>query len=201
MTRFSKRYAESLVSKGIIAAAEKPRYEYGMMLFLTTALGIVSVLLIAILFFNIWVGILYLFLFASLRVCAGGFHCKTYASCFFVSNFIFVIDMLFAGWLRGLPFFQEGLVVASLVTFALIYIIWNAPVSNSCHPLTEKKRKKNRKKAIVIAIGMTVLIVCSLVLSMRIGVLCYVSSIATAVECTIAILMLVEKIKQKGEKV
>lgn len=196
MEKIAEKFAEKLISKNICTEEEKPLYVYGMTLFLTTALVMLSIIALSMLFFDIRYGLLYVIMFPSLRVCVGGYHCKTYLSCFVASNIIFVLDALFAEllWIHG------AALSVLLVMAASPYIIIYAPVLNPNNPLTVKRKEKNRKKAIRRTVIMTIVAVICSFAAMRIPALKYVSSTAASVEFTVALLMLIEKIKQKGEK-
>ena len=200
MEKVIKRFTKVLVKRNICTSEEECIYIYGVMLLLTTSLLIMSILFLSIVLFDFWYGVFYLTLFIPLRVCAGGYHCKTYLSCFFISNIIFVVDMFFANWIMSLQPLSSGILSVVLSVVACVYIISNAPVLNSNNPLTINRRSKNRKRAIMLSAAMFVIVVfCTFMLN-KLSLSKNFLSIATSVECTIAFLMFIEKIKQKGEK-
>lgn len=200
MTEVAKRIAEWLVKKKIITYSEIELYEYGAILLITTTIGAISMLVISGLTFGWVTGVIQLLMFSSLRVCSGGYHCKTYFSCFIASNCIFIINLIFAWCLRMLPSFHEVIVSICLMVLTSTYIIWNAPVLNSNNPLTNKRKEKNRKRAIQTTLCLLLISVICSVLLISYEAPSLVLSNATSAQCSVVALMLIEKNKQKGEK-
>ncbi|MBQ8836018.1 MAG: accessory gene regulator B family protein [Clostridia bacterium] len=200
MEKLAERFADRLVLKNICTLEEKPLYVYGMTLFLTTALVMLSIVTLSIVLFDVRYGVLYVVMFPMLRVCVGGYHCKTYASCFVVSNIIFVADAFFAVFICGMPAMWSALISVSIMLVSAAYIICNAPISNPKNPLLQKRKEKNRKKAIIRTTALTATSVACALAALKFPAFLYVSSTAASVEFTVALLMIIETIKQKGEK-
>ena len=201
MERIAERIFNLFVVKKICDKNDEELYVYGLMLFLTTALIMLSVLILSVIFFELLSGILYILIFPALRVCVGGYHCKTYRSCFFASNFLFIIDVLLSYFLQYMHNDLGFAVTMMLLTVSSFYIVHNAPILNFNNPITLKRKVKNRKKAIFRTVIITTIAILCAIVAYRFEELKHVSTMAASVEVTVAVLMLVEKIIQKGERI
>lgn len=94
-------------------------------------------------------GLVFLSIFAPLRLFTGGYHASSYGRCFIISNLSFLLVLIigdiiweklsFWGWMF-------------LLSFLCYYIITNAPVVNSNQPISKSKQRQNKKNARLILI-------------------------------------------------
>ena len=195
-----ERLIETLICKlfrnRMISIEQKEIYAYGATLIVTTSMGFISILLVSILFFSVFDGILFLTVFSSIRVCAGGYHCKTYFACFLVSNAIFLTVMIIAWALSFLPTMVILVLNSLLILFSWLYIVLQAPVLPTNHSLSEKKIQKNRAKARAYSSTITLLGMGSILLFRHSNIALHYFTILALTQTTIAGLMQFEKTDQ-----
>ena len=99
-----EKYADGIVSSfitnNIIEKDDAELYVFGVMQGLRTLLGIVSALLLSILFHNFLYGIIVLATFMPIRIFSGGYHAQTPTQCFFGSMSIQLIALI---WISFVP--------------------------------------------------------------------------------------------------
>lgn len=175
-------------------------YQYGMMLFLTSLGGIISILLLALFLFNTVDGIVFLLIFCSLRLFSGGYHCKTYLSCFLASNLIFLMTASFASlsYRIELPITICGIII--MACFASIYIQINAPITVSYRRLSQKKYKKNRKKAILLSTTFSIVIIVVAVITKSNTTALHLCTLVATTEMSVSVLMLIQKNIERRKK-
>lgn len=197
LNKISNLVVNVLINKKSIEEKERPIYLYGAMLLLSTLAGLLSIIVISLIFFDFVTVLFFLIFFIPLRVHAGGYHCKKYSSCFIVSNILFIAVVLLAKISYNSYFFSVyGAVLVSGVT--LIMVIWLAPVTNANNRLSLKKKKDNRKKSIFYATIYFSIILISKCL--KIEQLDYFICVAAFSELTIVILMVIEKLIERRIK-
>ena len=86
LNKISNLIVNVLINKKSIEEKDRPIYLYGAMLLLSTLAGILSIIIISLVFFDFITVLVFFIFFIPLRVHAGGYHCKKYSSCFIVSN-------------------------------------------------------------------------------------------------------------------
>lgn len=149
---------EHLIKHSAISEDRKPVYVYGAELTLSTLAGCLSILLISLILQNLLSGLLFLAIFISLRLFGGGYHAETYATCFLISNCIYLLSMGLAYILERMEcsVLTIGLLLAAmLITYVL------SPIRNSRHPLSERAYQRNNKiaKSLVLLEGASALFV------------------------------------------
>ena len=90
------RFTEFLYKRCSFPASRQAVYVYGSELFFSTALSIISILLISFLAGKPISGILFVLIFVGLRVFVGGFHAATYGNCFLLTNGVFLTAFAFS---------------------------------------------------------------------------------------------------------
>lgn len=120
---------------------KRPIFQYGFELIISTLCAVFSILLISILFGDIYSALAFLGVFYFLRLCAGGYHAPTYNRCFILTNTVYL-----------LVFFISRIIItygltelAIMMTFLSgIVVFCLAPIRNKKHPLSETTYKKNK---------------------------------------------------------
>lgn len=85
----------SKLAKRIADGSERRKeavYTYGIEIILSTMIGISSILIVSGLLHEFKLGVIFLLVFAPLRVFTGGYHAVTYFRCFLISNGVFDCD-------------------------------------------------------------------------------------------------------------
>lgn len=118
-------------------------YIYGLELLCSTAISIMSILFLSYLIKPYYIGIIFLVYLIPLRLTAGGFHANTYASCFILTNALFLITIASVR-LRLLHAINMFLPVLLLLAFVYIWI--QAPIEHIHVPLCEAKKIKNKNR-------------------------------------------------------
>lgn len=124
-------------------------YIYGLEIIISTTIGLSSILLLSYMLSSFMSGLVFLSIFAPLRLFTGGYHASSYGRCFIISNLSFLLVLIigdiiweklsFWGWMF-------------LLSFLCYYIITNAPVVNSNQPISKSKQRQNKKNARLILI-------------------------------------------------
>ena len=170
----------------------KEIYQYGMMLFLTSFLGVASILLISVLVFNIIDGIVFLTVFCGLRMFAGGLHCKTYFSCFLLSNFIYVLNEIVVVLICKTRPVMIAICIVLLVCGACFYIVKNAPITVKRHILSCEQIRTNRIRATFFATIVSLAAIIVAILSLCIPILLRVCALVATTETSVSVLMLIQ---------
>ena len=85
MSSISGMITDTLWNQGIIQEEDVNKCRYGLDIFISSVLEIVSILIIAAVIGNFFQTLLFFAAFIPLRVYAGGYHADTKLRCYFVS--------------------------------------------------------------------------------------------------------------------
>ena len=188
----SKKITEKLIAKGII---EERRYnadvyEYGIELILGDLINYILILVTSIVLKqDVYIPLLYLICFVSVRIFSGGFHAATHVGC---SIFMIVFYLIFT-LMYNLTLHMKILWVALFIVLSYLPIVLFAPVRNKNRYVSEKKARINRIRAICLYSAWAAVSVLMILNDMLIG---YVLS---AVLYTISLnIMFAESIKFIG---
>ena len=179
-------FTEFLYRRCSLSDGYRDVYIYGSELFFSTSLSAISILLISILMGRPISGILFILIFAGLRIFVGGFHAATYKRCFLLTNGVFLITLGGSISLRNCNTLTSAMILISSVC-----VIWTlAPIRNNHHPLSEKTYQKNKKigRVLVIAEGM------ASIFTLLIGTNLAVLSISMASITAVAMMMVAAKL-------
>lgn len=83
-----------LLNRKIINIAQKDTFIYGFSLFYSSFFTAISILILAIFFNSINLGITFILYFFLPRLFIGGYHAKTYPRCYIISNLIFCLTIV-----------------------------------------------------------------------------------------------------------
>lgn len=166
--KLSETIAFFLLNKQCFKKEELDVYVYGVELVLSSAIGILLILALSLVFSMFWEGLLFLLAFTALRSYTGGYHCYTYLKCNILYIGTFLISVLFYRWLAPYAPAMWSVTVPSLLLSGCI-IIKCAPVEHKNKPLSAAQKKSCRKKAIAVYAGAAVTAVTLLLTGVRQG--------------------------------
>ena len=128
----------SKLAKRIADGSERRKeavYTYGIEIILSTMIGISSILIVSGLLHEFKLGVIFLLVFAPLRVFTGGYHAVTY----FISNISYLFLLLFNNIIYTKLPLEIWLILLVLSSY---YIAIHAPVVNENQPIGENKKSR-----------------------------------------------------------
>ena len=79
-----------MIAKNIIEEEMFDVYQYGFEIMISSAITMLSIMIIACIMDSPLIGILYFIISIPLKVTAGGYHAPTYGKCFLISNLEYI---------------------------------------------------------------------------------------------------------------
>lgn len=123
-------------------------YVYGFELIMSTLVCFVTILLLSLSLSELREGILFIIIFASLRIFTGGYHAKTYRKCFVITNLSYIFLVLIKNAMWEIVPTEVWL---CLLVVAIIYIWRKTPMVNIAQPISiEKQKICNRNTKIIL---------------------------------------------------
>lgn len=158
LNKLSKRLAGSLAARIDGDADKEAIYTYGLELIISTAAGLVSILLFSAFLDEVFSGVIFITVFVPLRLFTGGYHAETYGKCFVISNLSYLLLLFITcGLWKLIPI----IVWYGILLVVCYYIAREAPVINYHQIISENKRKRSNKVARYIVgidlVGITIL--------------------------------------------
>ncbi len=197
----SVKLTDVFVRKQIIAAQQRPVFEYGFMLTISTLLCVLSILLIAFLCGSLAAGILFLAVFMPLRSCCGGYHCKTYGACFVVTNLVFSAYLFLLNWsFFTLPEQILPAIAAALALSSAGLIFKFAPVLHKNNPQTKAQQRAARKRARLLASCFTFVLLIGICFSHMLHVSKYYFFAMALTMAVVAAMMCMVLVKERRDK-
>lgn len=147
MKSISGTIANTLWTQGIIQEEDIDTCRYGLDVFISSALEIASILLIAAFIGNFIEAVLLFTAFIPLRVYAGGYHADTKLKCYLISLGVYGI---FTVIMNILPQGLYSVLSLSVAIFSLIMVLIAAPVVHKNKTVNDIERKYYRKFSIWI---------------------------------------------------
>ena len=182
------RSTELLRKREIIVSEKEKIYIYGFELLYSLLFSVGTMFVWSLLLGCTAQVSLFLLYFIPIRMAAGGYHAKTYGSCFFWSNVVTLASVMTAKLLWEVGSFRMELALWGLYLWAAVYIARQAPVVSGKAPMKEELTARNKAIAIkMLTLGSISLIV------IRIGVnngLSYAGLIAI---CLVAFMIRITK--------
>lgn len=158
LNKISNRLAQGLVENIKDVKYDQEVYVYGFELVLSTLACWIAIIISSICFSDVLSGIVFITVFSSLRIFAGGYHAESYLKCFCISNLFYLLVMVLKNLL------SEVRVSIWLVLFAgcVVYIIKKAPIINPNQPIGEEKRRMCRQNIKrVLGVDIIVVLICT----------------------------------------
>lgn len=191
MEVISRRCSELLVKYQIIPEQEQDIYIYGFELLFTTLLSTVSILILSALLNQLLAGMIFIGVFFTMRMFAGGYHAETHWGCFLITNGAYLAYTALAWALERI----HNAYCILMLCAALWYLWTHAPVTHPNQPLTEKKYRNNKKNIRFSIIAVVIMTALLYLLNLR-GAAAFVEA-AVAMVC----LMMIIKPKRRAKYV
>lgn len=156
MKYMSKYVAELLESEGVIKQNDVDVCRYGLEVFLSSFVEILTILVVSALLNNFIETVLFFAGFVPLRVYAGGYHANTKLRCYMVSVLVYG---LFSVVLIVLPLYYYTYVNLISCVFSLIMVWKYAPIIHSRRRINTTEKKRYKKISVGIAVFQAVIIV------------------------------------------
>lgn len=134
METIAEQLTQRLVLSGKIKESKQDIIRYGFEISISTLLIFVSILILSILFFENYDGIVFTLFFASVRVFSGGLHASTYYRCYILSLSVFCFIAIGAAIF---PIYSVCLKMA-VILLCYSYIYAKTPRINKNHPISER---------------------------------------------------------------
>ncbi|MBQ2800143.1 MAG: accessory gene regulator B family protein [Lachnospiraceae bacterium] len=146
LNKIAVKLSDEMLKKAGKVNYSQEVYVYGIEIMLSTLLEIAAILISSTMISALEEGIIFIVLFMSLRIFAGGYHAETYRKCFVATLGSFWGILVVANASANL--FGEKMLCLFLL-FACVYILVRAPVLNKNQPLSDRKIATNRKKTTI----------------------------------------------------
>ncbi len=155
MKSISGTIAGALWNQGIIQEEDIDTCRYGLNIFISSAIEIISILLIAVFVGNFFETFLLFLAFIPLRIYAGGYHANTKLRCYLISLGVYYIFTMIMNMLL-----QDTYWTVNLLTtlFSLTMVLISAPVIHKNKYINKIELKYYRKFSIWICSIETVII-------------------------------------------
>jgi accessory gene regulator B len=149
ISKKSRQLSEAMAKQGIIKPEDTAVYAYGLELIISTVISVAAVLILSAVFSRPLAGVLYLVAFIPLRSTAGGYHATRHLYCLITFSVSFMVLLLGAIYLS--PYIKPlYLLIISVVNLIAVFIL--SPIGTPKKPMTDEKRRQNRKRSIIISI-------------------------------------------------
>lgn len=126
-----------------LSEEKRPVFVYGFELSLSTLSSILSIILLSIIFKNVYSSLLFLYTFFFLRLFSGGYHAPTYSKCFILTNAIFAFVYLLS---EVIQWYKPLLIPFAILSCISIFLL--SPIRSTKHPLSERLYAQNKKRKI-----------------------------------------------------
>lgn len=136
-----------------LSEEKRPVFVYGFELSLSTLSSILSIILLSIIFKNVYSSLLFLYIFFFLRLFSGGYHAPTYSRCFILTNAIFAFVYLLS---EVIQWYKPLLIPFAILSCISIFLL--SPIRSTKHPLSERLYAQKNKKAARIIVSIDFLL-------------------------------------------
>lgn len=148
--RTAKRIAMCCVKNNVIQQEQEGVCAYGMELLIATMCSTAAILGAGLILQRFWYTIFLLVPFYHIRIYAGGIHAETYTKCILSFTVGFLIILLGTEYLVRAGF-QDGLMLCSLMSFLVIWLV--SPIEDHSRLLSAEEHTRYKKKARISALG------------------------------------------------
>lgn len=141
---------EILIREKIVQREEQEIYCYGMELLLYTCLNASLILLLGFIFQDVFAGVLYFLVLATVRTQTGGYHASSYMNCGILYCTVFILVFYISELLKKT---EISTVFYVMLLILNLFIMWkNAPVLHK-KSLCESEKKQAVKRVGIRGIG------------------------------------------------
>lgn len=155
MDKISDSISNLLWEQGILQDDDVSKCSYGLDIFISSIIEILSILLISAFIRNFVETLLFFTAFIPLRIYAGGYHAETRMRCFFVSLAVYII---FTITMRVMPTKLYLPINISLALLSLIIVLAAAPIIHPNKNVSDIERKYYKKIALRLCIMETAIV-------------------------------------------
>lgn len=145
LKKLAKKIVNCYYKKGKIADEEVEKYEYCFEIAISSVVNLIVILILAL--FNEYhlETMVFLTIFAVMRVSAGGYHSKTHFGCVVSLVVIYCLLITFLAFCKS----YMNILSLGFIVVAVPIIIIYAPVDNVNKTLTQEEKKKYRKISLI----------------------------------------------------
>ena len=154
MKNISDNIADTLLQSGILQDDNVDACRYGLDIFVSSVLEIISILVISVFVGNFVETLLFFLTFVPLRIYAGGYHADTKLKCYFVSIGVYAA---FTAAIYALPQSLYTTVNILMARFSVVIVFAAAPVVHRNKTVNEVERMYYRKFSILICMVETLI--------------------------------------------
>lgn len=190
MKSISGAIAGALWNQGIIQEEDIDTCRYGLDIFISSTIEIISILLIAVFAGNFFETFLFFLAFTPLRIYAGGYHANTKLRCYLISLGVYCIFTMIMNMMLPDSYWKVNLLIT---LFSLSMVLISAPVIHKNKYTNKIELKYYRKFSIWICSTETIMI---LLLTVIFPKSPYIVSLAMG-QAAVTISMISAHIKQK----
>lgn len=158
LSKISNKLAQGLMKNVKEVRYDQEVYVYGFELVLSTLACWTTIIIASIWLSDMLSGIVFITVFSSLRIFAGGYHAESYSKCFCISNLFYLLVMVLKNLLSEVSVF----IWLALFSGCVVYIIKKTPIINPNQPLGEEKRRMCRQNIKrVLGVDIIVVLICT----------------------------------------
>ena len=143
--RIADSIAVLFLKKNIINEDELPVYQYGMQVLIGNIAGMLTVLIVGILISRLVESIIFITIYATLRIYTGGYHARTPLVC----NIVFLGTYLVTVMIEALK--VNNSVVWIMYLLSCLIILRFSPIENVNKELDDKDKEIYRNKSLIIS--------------------------------------------------
>lgn len=143
--RIADSIAVLFLKKNIINEDELPVYQYGMQVLICNIAGMLTVLIVGILISRLVESIIFITIYATLRIYTGGYHARTPLVC----NIVFLGTYLVTVMLEALK--VNNSVVWIMYLLSCLIILRFSPIENVNKELDDRDKEIYRNKSLIIS--------------------------------------------------
>lgn len=151
---YSQKIADKLIASDIISLDKRNIYVYGLELLLSSFVGILALAVVSLIVKVPLLWMPYLAGFIPLRLTGGGYHAKSHRACILTFTAAYILSMLL---IKYVSFSQIAIVLSASAAFVITLAF--SPVEAHNKPLSNERKKDNRKRSIILGL-------CNIVLAM-----------------------------------
>lgn len=192
MDRLANKLTDYCEVKNCIEPDKKEIYCYGFKLIIADLINFTLVIVLGALFNRLVSSVCFLVTLCGIRQFSGGYHSKSFWLCRLSMLITFSAVLGVSSFVAAVPYVWYVILVINLVSVAIIGIL--SPIRHPNKRLTEKQRKMNKIKSIILS---SVLSVVSLVLA---HFYLYEGVVVSITILSVTVLMIIGLINLKGGK-
>ena len=145
IANISKKLTDRLLLKSVIEKDSWEIYYFGIYQLILNAVDMTTILILGIVFNEIWQAILFIGAFAVLRKYGGGYHASTPLRCYLLTTFITITALSVMKYIE-----MKYFVYFILLFVSSVVILIASPVESENKPLDMIEKMLYRKKALAI---------------------------------------------------